>query len=214
MSLIRAGLGHGLPTLTAKNAVRMGHGASVGARRLGNLGGSEHLWDGMEGDAGGGGFEGGQHGCRGERAHAVFVVEQVHHFGELGAALLAVKVVEEVERVEMVGDQVVEGNADEIGTVEVASCGFRGPEPAESGDQGLTVLHFAEADFSLPAAGGDTIAADLRDFAAGQNEAEVDADGACPEPVLRRRMAALWSSLWATAQAFSLVRMSGPRTCW
>ena len=31
-------------------------------------------------------------------------------------------------------------------------------------------------------------------------------------PLARRRMAALWSSLWATAQAFSAVRISGAST--
>jgi len=33
------------------------------------------------------------------------------------------------------------------------------------------------------------------------------------KPPERRRMAALWRSLWATAQAFSRVRISGARTC-
>ena len=83
---------------------------------------SEQVGDGVEGDAGGSGFVGGEHGGGGEGGGAVFLVDGVDCLHEALAGLRVVECVEEVEGVEPVGDEVVEGDADEVGGI---ACGIR-----------------------------------------------------------------------------------------
>ena len=123
----------------------------------------------------------------------------VHGRQQAGAALLAVEGVEEVERVQAVGDQIVQVHADEVGVVVLLAGRAGFPKAAQRGNQRGIVLALGEPQLGVPAARGHAVGGDRHLLAA--RPAKPMASPIWPAHSLceRSRMAALCSSLCATA---------------
>jgi len=156
----------------------------LGCVRAPPWGALEQVRDGVEGDAGGGGFEGGEHGGGGEGGEAVFVIDGVHGLGEAGALFAAVFGVEEGEGVEGVGDEVGENDGDEEGLLVFGILGARGPEFGEGVDEGGVVLALGDAEVCGPALGFGGAEGGAAGHFAVLDEGEGDADAGGPETFL------------------------------